>query len=98
MRIFKMGRAEFISICNECGLIRDGYCGIYDNVPLVYFLSEDEDVLVWNTVKRKYVSATNYRDAVKLVNEKINFHKEFLLNRKRMELERKMDEMEEDFL
>ena len=26
-----MGRAEFISICNECGLIRDGYCGYFDN-------------------------------------------------------------------
>ena len=36
-------------------------------------------------------------DAVKWVKEKIDFHKEFLLNRKKMTLERKMDEMAEDF-
>ena len=88
-------RSDFISLCRDCGLTQDNYCGRYNNLVVLYFESETDVLSVWNC--GKFIEVNSYIEAKDLITDTVNFQKELELKHKQFVLELKIEKIKEDF-
>lgn len=90
-----MTRNDYLSLCRDCGLTQDQFCGRYNKIVVLYFESETDVLSVWNF--GKFVEVNSYIEAKDLITEYVDYQKELELKNKQFKLELKLEKINEDF-